>query len=161
YIADAGNSRIRAAKNQSGAWTVTTVAGNGTAGYADGSGASAEFNNPRDIAVDGTGVLYVADTGNNRIRKIGTDGTVTTIAGDGNPGLINATGTGAEFNAPAGLAVDSLGNLYVADTGNSTVRFITTAGAVSSIAGDGTIGSNDSPGAHFNGLIGIAVDGTT
>src|SRR5262249_61351191 len=67
----------------------------------------------------------------------------------------------AQFNAPVGIAVDSLGDLYVADTGNSTVRFITPAGAVSSVAGDGTIGSNDSPGVHFSGLMGIAVDGAT
>src|SRR5262249_11121861 len=161
YIADAGNNRIRAARNQSAAWTVSTVAGNGTAGFADGSAATAQFNSPRAIAVDSLGVLYVADTANNRIRKIETDGTVSTIAGSGTPGLVNSTGTAAQFNAPSGIAVDSLGNLYVADTGNSTVRFINPAGAVSSVAGDGTIGSNDSPSAHFNGLIGIAVDGAT
>src|SRR5262249_4110742 len=135
--------------------------GNGTAGFSDGPASSAQFNSPKGVAVDSLGVIYVADTGNNRIRRIGTDGTVSTIAGDGPAGFKNGTGTQAEFSAPAGLAVDGQGHLYIADTGNSSVRFITPSGVVSIVAGDGTIGSNDSPGAHFNGLIGVAVDGTT
>ncbi|HWW81735.1 MAG TPA: hypothetical protein VNY82_19195, partial [Steroidobacteraceae bacterium] len=162
YVADSGNNRIRKVQNQSGVWTVSTLAGDGTAGFADGAGASAHFNNPRGVAVDPTGIVYVADTGNNRIRKIGTDVTVSTLAGDGTSGLLNGpAAASARFNAPQGVAVDNQGNLYVADTGNSTVRFISTSGTVSSVAGDGTVSSNDSPSAHFNGLIGVAVDGLT
>jgi RHS repeat-associated protein len=161
YIADSGNNRIRKAQNQSGVWTVSTLAGDGAAAFGDGAGASAHFNNPKGIAVDSSGIVYVADTGNNRIRKIATDGTVSTLAGTATAGVQNGAANQATFNAPQGVAVDNQGNLYVADTGNSTVRFISTSGTVSSVAGDGTIASNDSPSAHFNGLIGVAVDGLT
>lgn len=163
YIADAGNQRIRMARPSSGnaptTWTVSSLAGNGTAGFADGAGAAAMFNNPQGIAVGPTGVVYVADTANNRIRRIAADGGVTTLAGDGTPGLQNGAGSQARFNAPQGIAVDSDGNVYVADTGNSAVRKIDAGGTVSTVAGDGSIGSNDSPGARFDGLVGIAVEG--
>src|SRR5215813_2697669 len=163
YIADAGNQRIRTIRPSAGnaptVWTVSTLAGNGTAGFADGVGAAAIFNNPQGIAVGANGVVYVADTANNRIRRIAGDGTVTTLAGDGTPGLQNGAGNQARFNAPQGIAVDGDGNVYVADTGNSAVRKIDAAGTVSTVAGDGSIGSNDSPGARFDGLVGIAVEG--
>src|SRR5262249_7098214 len=136
-------------------------AGTGVAGFADGPGTSAQFNNPQGVGVDASGVVYVADTNNNRIRRIGTDGTVSTLAGNGTSGLVNGAAAQSEFNGPQGVVSDNQGNLYVADTGNSTVRFISAAGQVSSVAGDGTIGSNDSPSAHFNGLIGIGFDGQT
>src|SRR5262249_10503184 len=87
YIADAGNQRIRMVRPSTGnaptVWTVSTLAGNGTAGFADGAGTAAMFNNPQGIAVGANGVVYVADTANNRIRRIATDGSVTTWAGDG------------------------------------------------------------------------------
>src|SRR5215813_8779914 len=163
YIADAGNQRIRMARPSAGnaptVWTVSTVAGNGTAGFADGAGAAAMFNNPQGVTVGPNGLVYVADTANNRIRRIATDGTVTTLAGDGTPGLQNGAGNQARFNAPQGVAVDNSGNVYVADTGNAAVRKIDSGGTVSSLAGDGSIGSNDSPGARFDGLVGIAVEG--
>lgn len=164
YVADAGNQRIRAVRQSGGGntpivWTVSTLAGNGTAGFADGAAAAAMFNNPQGIAVGGNGVVYIADTANNRIRRIATDGTVTTLAGDGTPGLQNGAGNQARFNAPQGIAVDSQGNVYVADTGNAAVRKIDAAGVVSSVAGDGSVGSNDSPGARFDGLVGIAAEG--
>src|ERR1051326_3854988 len=162
YIADAGNQRIRMVRPSTGntptVWTVSTLAGNGTAGYADGVGAAAIFNNPQGVAVGPSGVVYVADTANNRIRRIASNGTVTTLAGDGTPGLQDGAGNQARFNAPQGIAVDSDGNVYVADTGNSAVRKIDGAGTVSTVAGDGSIGSNDSPGARFDGLVGIAVE---
>ena len=163
YVADANNQRIRMVRQSGGAapttWTVSTLAGTGNAGFADGTGGGAMFNNPQGIAVGPTGIVYVADTANNRVRRIATDGTVSTLAGDGTPGLQNGPGNQARFNAPQGVAADSAGNVYVADTGNSAVRKIDPAGIVTSLAGDGSVGSNDSPGARFDGLIGIAVDG--
>lgn len=166
YVADTGNQRIRVVRQQpdsTGAlvWIVSTLAGDGQAGYVDGPGNSARFTNPQGIAVDSSGVVYVADTANNRIRRIAPDGTVTTLAGDGTAGLQNGTGTGARFNAPQGVAVDNQGNVYVADTGNSAVRVINPGGEVQTLAGDGTVGSNDSPSARFDGLMGVATDGAS
>ncbi|MFY9554255.1 MAG: IPT/TIG domain-containing protein, partial [Blastocatellia bacterium] len=156
-IADAGNNRIRRVAPDG---IVTTVAGDGIAGFIDGFGSSARFDNPQGVAIDASGLVYVADTGNNRIRRIALDGVVTTLAGGGTPGLQDGAGSLARFNAPRGLALDTSGNVYVADTGNSSVRIVTPSGNVSTVAGDGTIGSSDSPGARFDGLVGIAVDGT-
>jgi RHS repeat-associated protein len=160
YIADSGNHRIRVARTQDGiTWNVTTLAGSGTAGFADGPGAAAQFNNPQGVAVDNNGIVYVADAANNRIRRIATDGAVSTLAGDGTAGFQDGPGSQARFNAPQGIVADNLGDIYVADTGNSAVRKIDAAGVVSTVAGDGTVGSSDSPNARFDGLIGIAVDG--
>lgn len=176
YVADAGNHSIRvvapgnAPRSAPGSagilpasppsiTAVSTLAGNGTAGFADGQGAAARFHNPQGIAVDTNGIVYVADTGNNRIRRIAADGTVTTIAGDGAAGFQDGTGAQARFNAPRSIAVDRQGNLYVADTGNAAVRFISVGNVVRTLAGDGTVGSNDSPNARFNGLAGVAIDG--
>jgi YD repeat-containing protein len=158
YVADAGNHSIR---RISAAGTVTTLAGNGTAGFADGAGGTARFNNPQGVAVDANGVVYVADTDNHAIRRITTDGTVTTLAGNGTAGFQNGQGTQARFNSPRGVAVDTSGNLYVADSGNHAVRAISLNGSVNTVAGDGTIGSTDAPTARFNGLVGIAVDGVS
>ena len=164
YVADGGNQRIRVVHGQadsSGAivWTVSTLAGSGTAGFADGSGSAARFNNPQGIAVDSSGVVYVADTANNRIRRIAPDGSVTTLAGDGTAGFQDGTGSAARFNAPQGVAIDNQGNVYVADTGNASVRVIHPGGEVQTLAGDGTVGSNDSPSARFDGLMGVTTDG--
>jgi RHS repeat-associated protein len=163
YLADSGNHRIRVVRSQTGGsgttWTVSTLAGNGTAGFADGPGAAAQFNNPQGVAIDASGVVYVADTANNRVRRIASDGTVSTLAGDGTAGLQNGAGSQARFNAPQGVATDSQGNVYVADTGNAAVRMVNSGGTVSTLAGDGTVGSNDSPGARFDGLVGVAVEG--
>ena len=121
--------------------------------------------NPSGLAVDLSNNVYVADTGNNTIRKITPAGVVTTLAGTpGNSGIENGTGTGAQFNAPRAVAVDHAGNIYVADTGNSTIRLITPAGAVSTLAGqagfadaiDGNVAS-----AYFSFPAGIAVDSAT
>ncbi|MCD9189201.1 MAG: DUF6531 domain-containing protein [Pyrinomonadaceae bacterium] len=160
YIADAGNHRIRVATEQTnGSWSVQTLAGNGTAGYLDGTAAQARFNNPQGVAVAPDGSFYVADTNNNRIRKILPDGTVSTIAGGSTAGFVDGNGTAARFNNPRGIAVDNAGVIFVADNGNSAVRRIDTDGNVTTIAGDGTVGSTDSPNARFNGLAGITVDG--
>lgn len=163
YAADAGNNRIRTVTPGSAGVppAVSTLAGDGVAGFADGPAAIARFNNPQGVAVDPFGVVYVADTDNHRIRRIATDGTVSTLAGDGTPGFQDGAGNQARFNSPSGVAIDNAGNLYVADVGNSAVRIINPNGNVSTVAGDGTIGSSDSPNARFNGLTGIVVDGMT
>jgi len=131
YVADAGNDAIRKITPDG---TVSTLAGNGSPGKANGSGKSASFNSPFGIAVDGSGNVYVADSGNNLIRKVTPDGTVTTFAGSGLRGAGNGTGATSSFNTPAGLAIDAAGNIYVADEGNNQVRKITAAGAVTIFA---------------------------
>jgi sugar lactone lactonase YvrE len=108
--------------------TVTTLAGSGSPGSADGAGTSASFRGPNGLAVDSSGNVYVADRGNNRIRKITASGVVTTLAGSASPGSADGTGTAASFNSPAGVALDGSGNLYVADSGNNKIRKITLAG---------------------------------
>ena len=108
-------------------WVVTTLAGSGTAGDKNGTGTAAQFDKPHSVTVVGSGnsvFIYVADAGNNRIRKITSAGKVTTLAG-GTAGDDDATGTAAQFNYPFGVAVDSSGNLYVAEANNHRIRKIT------------------------------------
>lgn len=159
YVADSYNNKIR---KITGAGEVTTLAGSGIAGSADGLGIEASFNNPTGVAVDGNGNVYVADSYNNKIRKITASGDVTTLAGSGEPGTANGTGTAARFNGPSGVAVDQSGTLYVADTDNQKIRKITASGSVTNYAGSGTSGSTDGTGAEasFYYPQGIAVDGT-
>jgi sugar lactone lactonase YvrE len=152
---------LSAARAQS--LTVTTVAGAfGAVGGGDGTGSAAHFNSPYGIAVDASGVLYVADTNNSMIRKISIAGVVQTIAGlADNTGTADATGTAARFDYPEGIALDAAGNIYVGDTGNDTIRKITPAGVVTTLAGmAGTSGSTDGTGAGalFNGPRGLAAD---
>jgi len=158
YVADTGNERIR---KITPAGVVSTLAG-GVVGYEDGAGDSAKFDTPFGVAVDSSGNVYVADTDNNRIRKItASTGIVSTLAGDSTSGNNDGTGTSARFFSPAGIAVDSLGNVYVSDRGNNSIRKITAStGIVSTLAGDGTTGNNDGTGtsARFFSPIGIAVD---
>ncbi len=137
YVADAGASnRIRKLTPQGGA--VSTFAGGAAEGFAEGAGTQAAFNTPSAIAFDGAGNLYVADTGNHRVRKVTPEGQVSTLAGDGNAGWRDGAAAQAEFNAPVGVAVDSRnGNVYVADTYNDRIRLITAAGQVQTIAGGG------------------------
>src|SRR5262249_40021863 len=128
---------------------VQTLAGlAGAAGSANGKGSAARFNGPRGLAVDGAGNVYVADTENHTIRKITPGGLVTTLAGSaGQSGSVNGTGSAARLNEPNGLAVDSATNIYVADWYNSTIRKITRAGAVTTLAGAaGERGSADGTG---------------
>src|SRR5689334_9544504 len=140
YVADAGESnRIRKISPDG---SVTTLAG-GSEGFADGAGTSASFNTPSALALGPDGNLYVADTGNNRIRKITPGGTVSTVAGNGTAGYVDGPAATAEFNGPIGLAVSSSGDIYVADTYNDVIRMITTAGEVTTIAGGGTPGYAD------------------
>jgi sugar lactone lactonase YvrE len=142
YVSDFGNNVIR---KITPAGVVSTYAGNGTASYRNGAANAsylksttdslAEFNNPQGLAIDAQGNIYVADKGNNVIRKILTTGRVITIAGTRTPGYINATDELAYFNKPSGVAVDAQGNVYVADQGNSAIRKITSADVVTTIAG--------------------------
>lgn len=162
YLADESNHVIR---KVTAAGVVTTVAGTaGSSGTADGTGAAARFNSPSAVALDAAGNLYVTDTLNHAIRKITAAGEVTTIAGTlGLPGSANGTGIAASFNAPQALALNPAGtNLYIADTGNHTVRRLVVAtGVVTTLAGTaGAPGSVDGAGAaaRFNSPTGIAAD---
>ncbi len=133
-------------------------------GSSDGDAADARFNYPTGLGVDGVGNVYVGDTTNNTIRKITPAGVVSTLAGlTGVSGWSDGTGFDALFNQPGGLAVDSSGNVYVADTGNSVIRKITPAGVVTTLAGLSTIGGmKDGTGsdAWFNQPRAVAVDGS-
>lgn len=160
YVSDAVNSTIRKIAPDG---TVSTFAGTaGNLGSADGLGAAAQFNNPGGLMVDSGGNVYVADTFNDTIRKITPDGMVTTLAGS--PGVIGSadlTGSNALFNQPDDVAVDAAGNVYVADTGNGTIRAITPDGAVTTLAGSpGVAGLSNGAGsgALFNQPRGLVID---
>lgn len=161
YVADATDHTIR---KITPAGVVTTLAGSaGNFGSADGSGSSARFRGPLGLAVDSSGNLYVADTGNSTIRKISATGDVTTLAGvAGSHGSSDGAGSAARFSAPNGIAVDTAGDLYVADTANNTVRKISAAGMVTTLAGTpGAVGLVDGSGsaARFSVVFDVAVDG--
>ncbi len=131
---------------------VNTYAGNGTAGFINGDTASARFKTPFGICMDKAGNLYVADAGNNCIRKITATGTVTTLAGTGAAGYLDGAAASAQFNSPTGVCVDDSGNVYVADFQNQRIRKISVLGNVTTVAGSGTAGYLDgSPAlAQFN-----------
>lgn len=155
YVADSRNNCIRKITQ---AGMVSTVAGSGTYGYADGPAAMAEFKTPMGVAVDQSGTVYVADGGNNCIRKITPAGIVSTLAGSTTPGSVDGVGSIAKFSRPLGIALDSQGILYVTDYNNSCVRRIDSAGQVSTLAGLANMpGYSDGPGnmARFNGPYGI------
>lgn len=120
-----------------------TLAGTGQPGSSNGPGSTATFYFPNGVATDAGGNVYVADWVNNLIRKISSNGVVSTLAGSGAAGAIDSTGTSASFNGPAGLAVDAAGNVYVADADNNLIRKITPAGVVTTIAGTGNPGAKN------------------
>ncbi|MCE7996350.1 MAG: hypothetical protein HEP71_30505, partial [Roseivirga sp.] len=163
YVVDRNNHAIRKVTGLSSATrTVTTLTGNGTAGYADGSLTEARFNQPTHIDLDTEGNLYVVDAGNNRIRKISKNGQVTTLAGNEAIGFKDGQGEQAELNAPFGIAVDKEGNVYFSELGNHTIRRIDTNGLVTTVAGNGTAGDTEGSGteALFNKPRGLAIDKT-
>jgi len=171
YVADTSNFTIREIVQAGTNWVVSTIAGSVTNyGFMDGTNTDALFDFPYDVAVSSAGKLYVADWGNNAIRELsrfGADWVVETIAGwSGSSGANDGTGAGATFNSPAGVAVDSVGNVYVADQGNSTIRKIIpgqTNWMVSTLAGQALkTGSTDGLGTNalFKKAWGIAVETT-
>ncbi len=147
YVADAGNNRIRKI-DVSG--NISTYAGTGTPGFSgDGSGASsAELNSPTGIFIDSTNMMYIADQGNQRVRKIDmSTGTITTVAGNGTMGYAgdNGSATSAELNNPTGVCMFA-GNIYIADRDNNRIRRVTSGGIITTIAGAGTAGSTGDGG---------------
>ena len=156
YVADAGESnRIRKITPDG---NVTTLAG-GSEGFADGPTTTAAFNTPSVLTLGPDGSLFVADTGNNQIRKITPEGQVSTVAGSGTAGYADGPVSQAQFNGPIGIAVDKGGNIYVADTYNDRIRMINTAGSVSTVAGQGIPGyaDGDRSTAMFDTPCGIVV----
>ena len=158
YIADYYNHRIRKVSNG----VITTVAGGGMRLGDSGAPTSAQLNRPNGVAVDSTGNLYIADSLNNRIRKV-SNGVITTVAGNGSPGFggDNGLATNAQLNDPLGVAVDSAGNLYIADTNNYRIRKVTN-GVITTVAGNGTpdFSGDNGPAtsAQLNSPLGVAVD---
>lgn len=157
YVADAGDSNAIRRIWLDG--QAHTVAGGGE-GFVDGSGAAARFHTPSGLALDRQGNLYVADTGNHAIRKVTPQGVVSTVAGDGTPGHVDGAGRAARFDGPMGLAVDSRGRIFVADTWNDRIRVIEPDGRVHTLAGGDRPGYADGAGseARFDTPTDIKVD---
>ncbi|MCX6887570.1 MAG: NHL repeat-containing protein, partial [Verrucomicrobia bacterium] len=157
YVADSSNNSLR---KITPAGVVTTLAGSGTAGFADGTGASAQFDGLSDVAVDSDGNVYVADSNNNRIRKVSPAGNVTTLAGSGTAGFADGTGASARFKYPLGLTVDAQGTVYVADMSNHRIRKVSPVGNVTTLAGSGTAGFVNGTGtaALLNSPSDVALD---
>ena len=153
YISDAGDSnRIRKLTSEG---SMVTLAG-GNEGFADGSQAS--FNTPSGLAVDEAGNVYVADTGNNRIRKITPEGVVSTIAGSGAAGYSDGPAAQAKFDGPVGISLDTRGNLYVADSYNDRIRKVSAEGQVTTVAGAGQgYADGDAVSARFDTPCGVIV----
>ncbi|MBI5047722.1 MAG: hypothetical protein HZB54_02055 [Deltaproteobacteria bacterium] len=156
YVADRGSHTIRKIERDK---NVVTIAGNGYPAYADGNGVKTHFREPISLTVDHDGNIYVADSGNNAIRKITPDGIVSTLAG-GKPGYKDGKGRDAKFLWPTGVAIDGLGNIYVCDSQNNKIRRVTPEGVVSTVAGVSVPGFADGAGynAQFRFPTGIGMD---
>jgi uncharacterized protein (TIGR03437 family) len=161
YIVDTGNHRIRRVSTSG---IITTVAGNGTAGFGGDGGpaTAARLNGPGGVATDSSGNVYIADTANNRVRRVSTAGVIETVAGTGQPGQIgdNLRAVLAQLEAPAGLAVDGAGNLYIAET--RRIRRVTPGGIILTVAGGSDVGFSGDGGpatsAQLDGPQGMAID---
>jgi sugar lactone lactonase YvrE len=163
YSGGTGNDIVLTRASGVGGGVVSTVAGSGSAGSANGTGTSAAFSSPGTTAVDASGNVYVADTANHVIRKIDSNGAVTTLAGTaGSAGSTNGTGAAARFSSPAGIVVDAAGaNLYVADTGNHQIRkIVVSTGVVTTVAGATSTGTTDATGtsARFSSPKALAIN---
>ncbi len=165
YTAEFGNHRIRKVDTSG---IISTVAGNGTAGFAGDGGpaTSASLNGPRDVFVDGLGNIYIADETNHRIRKVDTSGIISTVAGNGTQGFSGDGGpaTSASLNNPRGVFVDVSGNIYIGDTNNHRIRKVDTSGIINTVAGNGTFAFSGDGGpatsASLNVPFGVFVDGS-
>lgn len=161
YVADAGNNRIR---KITASGTIATVAGTGKAGYSGDGGpaGAAKLNDPAGVAIDSADTLYIADFGNNRVREI-TFGNITTFAGTGKAGYSGDGGPArsAELYGPVDIAIDSVHNLYIDDTGNNCVRRVSSTGTITTIVGTGTAGYSGDEGparsAELNSPYGVAL----
>ena len=154
YVADQQNHRIRMIDTSG---VLTTVAGTGTPG-ANGDGGmatQAELTIPQAVTIDAAGRILIADTGNHRIRLIDTSGVITTVAGTGAPGSNGDGGaaTAAQLNFPGGIAIDEVGQIYIADTHNHRIRMIDTSGVITTVAGTGASGSNGDGGPATNAFL--------
>jgi sugar lactone lactonase YvrE len=164
FIADSSNNRIRKVDANG---IITTVAGNGTRGFAGDGGpaTSAQLSSPSGVFVDSAGNLFIADSSNNRIRKVDTNGTITTVAGKGTAGFSgdNGPATSGQLSFPFGAFVDSAGNLFIADSSNNRIRKVDTNGTITTVAGSGTAGfsgdAGSATGANLNRPGGIIADG--
>ncbi|MES2701743.1 MAG: T9SS type A sorting domain-containing protein [Bacteroidota bacterium] len=166
YVAEAGNSIVR---KISAAGTISTVAGNGTAGFSGDGGAAtaATLNIPMGVAVDAAGNIYIADNMNHRIRKVNPAGTISTIAGTGASGFSGdgAAASAAQVSYPEGILADAAGNVYVGDYANNRIRRINTSGIITTFAGNGVGGYSGDGGAPTAAAIGnptgMAIDATS
>lgn len=164
YVADAAHNRVHVVERDG---KLGVVAGTGEAGFGgdDGPATDAMLNSPEGVAVSDEGDLYIADTGNNRIRRVRSDGVIETYAGSGSSGYEGDGGAArdAEFTAPGGLAIDSRGDLYIADTGNNVIRVVDAEGVVTTVAGRGQSGDTGDGAAAVDALLdapqGVATDG--
>jgi sugar lactone lactonase YvrE len=165
YICDPTESVVRIVFTNG---TIFTIAGNGIAGYSGNGGpaTSAQLNGPFDVAVSTTGEVYIADTNNNVIRVVYTNGIIDTFAGNGTAGYSGNGGpaTNAELNYPTGVAISPTGEIYIADTGNNAIRIVYANGTINTIAGNGIAGYSGNGGpatsAQLNGPFGVAVSTT-
>jgi sugar lactone lactonase YvrE len=163
YIADAFNYRVRRVDTTG---IITTYAGTGTGGFSGDNAvaSSAQINNAFGLTVDGVGNLYIADSYNYRVRRVDTNGNITTVAGTGTQGYSgdNIAAVSAQLNYPTGLAVDYLGNIYVADTSSHRIRQIDNTGIIKTVAGTGTAGelgdNSEATNVQLNRLNGVELD---
>lgn len=157
YVFDWFNARVRVISPEG---FVSTLAGTGTPGFADGPAGQAQFRGDARLAIDAAGNIYVGDGENHRIRVIAPDGIVSTLAGTGQPGYRDGPADQAQFNYPTGVAVDKAGNVYVADVDNNRIRVITSDRFVSTLAGTGEAGYRDGPAleAQFNAPNSLTMD---